>query len=108
MAYQVFNLIYTYLMFPKALERTVLKELEKDSRLLKEITLCFEPDKIISFSGGAHQATFFSEDIRKKQETDHNWILILRNGKNVVIPKRAVSQGDDQVQAILAKAGCGA
>lgn len=97
-AYQIFNLYYSYKVFPKALTRSIEKELEKDPRLMKSITICFEPDKIISFSEGVHQASFFIEDIRKKEQTENNIILGLRNGKNLVIPKRETEKADNEIK----------
>lgn len=101
LVFQGVNLFYTYKMFPKALEKAVTKEISGDDRLAKEMTLCFDPDKIVSFSGHAHQASFFKEDMMKRKNTENNIIILMRNGKSLVIPKREFEKADKTIQEVI-------
>lgn len=96
--YQLFNVFYNFWIFPKAMERSVLKELKKDPRTLQEVTLCFDEEKIVSFCQGAHQSSFFYEDILYRKETPRVQILEMRNGKCLVLPKTVLEQADETIR----------
>lgn len=99
--YQGFYFIYTFFMFPKALAKAVRKEFAADSRLAQKMTLCFDDDKIVSFSGTVHQSTFFKGDILSRCSTENHLILVMRNGKNVVIPKRVLDGADEVIRQMI-------
>lgn len=100
-AYQVFNLIYTYKVFPAALRRSVRREIAKDARMVRPTTLCFDEDKIVSFSGGAHQSSYFLEEVLGRSQTRSAWILAMKNGKNLVIPKRELERADQEIRRMV-------
>lgn len=102
-AYQAFNLVYNYFVFPAALKKSVAKEVEKDPRLTQAMTLCFDEEKIVSFCGGKHQVTFFIKDIVKRKSTALCLVLVLKNGKQLVIPKRELEKADSATRTLIEK-----
>lgn len=103
--YAVFDLVFQFLMFPTLLKRNVGKEFQKDSRLGREMTFCFAEDRMVSFYEGGHQGTLFYEDVIRREENQKMLLLSLKNGKNMVFPKRVINQAKPEIQDILARLG---
>ncbi len=105
MVYGVLDLFYQFMLFPSVLKRQMAKEFAKDSRLNREMTFCFADDRMVSFYNGAHQGTFFFDEVLKRQENDQLLLLSLKNGKIIVLPKRVIAQAAPEIQHILATLG---
>ena len=105
MVYGVLDLFYQFVMFPSVLKKQMAKEFAKDSRLNREMTFCFAEDRMISFYKGAHQGTFFFDEVVKRQENEQLLLLSLKNGKIIVLPKRVIAAAAPEVQKILAGLG---
>ena len=60
---------------------------------------------MISFYKGAHQGTFFFDEVSKRQENDNLLLLTLKHGKIIVLPKRVIAQAAPDIQHILATLG---
>ena len=105
MVYGVLDLFYQFMLFPSVLKRQMAKEFAKDNRLNREMTFCFAEDRMISFYKGAHQGTFFFDEVSKRQENDNLLLLTLKHGKIIVLPKRVIAQAAPDIQHILATLG---
>lgn len=105
MVYGVLDLFYQFMLFPSVLKRQMAKEFAKDSRLNREMTFCFADDRMISFYKGAHQGTFFFDEVLKRQENEQLLLLTLRNSKIIVLPKRVIAAAKPEIQHILATLG---
>lgn len=96
--FQIFNLIYNFIMFPIALKRSILKELKKDPSLLEPMEYAFEPDKIVCFLNGKHRNTILTEDISGIEETEQTVILQIKSGRRVIIPRETLDAADSVIQ----------
>ncbi len=96
--FQIFNLVYNFIMFPIALKRSILKELKKDPSLLEPMEYAFEPDKIVCFLNGKHRNTILTEDISGIEETEQTVILQIKIGRRVIIPRETLDAADSVIQ----------
>ena len=105
MVYGVLDLFYQFVLFKTVLKRSVAKQFRSDERLGREMTFCFAEDRMISFYKGAHQGTFYYDEVDMRQENADIIMLTLKNGKVMVFPKRIVSKADVKIQKIIAGLG---
>lgn len=105
MAYAVLDLFYQLLLFKTVLKRHMAKEYAKDPRFSREMTFCFTDDHMVSFYKGAHQGTFFYDEVVKKEQLHDICLLTLNSGKIMVFPNRVLEQADPQIKEIVAHLG---
>lgn len=101
-AYSLMDLFYQFVLFRAILKRSIVKQFNGDERLGRNMTFCFEDDRMVSFYNGNHQGTFFYDEVVKKQESQNIIMLTLKNGKVMVFPKRIIAQADSKIQKIIA------
>lgn len=101
-AYAMFDLFYQFVMFRSLLKKSVAKEFKKDPRLSRTMDFCFAKDKMVSFYNGKHQGTFFYDEVIRKEVTPSMVILFLKNGKNILLPKRDLEQANSFIQETIA------
>lgn len=101
MAYAVVDVFYQLFFFQIVLKRNIAKEYAKDPRLSREMTFCFAEDRMVSFYKGAHQGTFFYDEVQKTERLSDLLLLSLNNGKIMVFPYRVLEQADPKIREIL-------
>lgn len=97
--FQVFNLIYHFVMYPIALKNSVLKELKKDPSLTEPMVYAFEPDKLVCFLNGKHRSTVLTEDISGVENTEKTVIIEVKNGRRIIIPRQTLEQADEVIRS---------
>lgn len=104
-AYSLLDVFYQFVLFKSVLKRSVTKQFKTDSRLSREMTFCFAEDRMVSFYKGAHQGTFYYDEVDMRQENADIIMLTLKSGKVMVFPKRIVNNADAKIQEIIAGLG---
>lgn len=99
--YAMFDLFYQFIMFSHLLKKSITKEFKKDSRLSRTMDFCFTDEKMVSFYEGKHQGTFFYDEVTQKEITPSMVILFLKNGKNILLPKRDLEQANQYIRTTV-------
>lgn len=105
MAYAVVDIFYQYVLFRSVLKHSIKKQYNEDSRLGREMTFCFAEDRMVSFYKGAHQGTFYYDEVTERQENDSILMLTVKSGKVIVFPKHIVEKAQPEIQNIIARLG---
>lgn len=96
--FQVFNLLYNFVMFKIALKHSILKELKKDPSLLEPMEYAFEDDKIVCFLDGKHRSSTLIKNISGIEKTKNTIIIEIKNGKRIIVPQESYEQADSFIK----------
>lgn len=96
--FQVFNLLYNFVMFKIALKHSILKELKKDPSLLEPMEYAFEDDKIVCFLDGKHRSSTLIKNISGIEKAKNTIIIEIKNGKRIIVPQESYDQADSFIK----------